>query len=97
MLKKIGKTKAKREDEERFASLTGKYRFLERGEDMKPYIAREMAVIRRLVPTGGQLHFKVEYTGSLSKDDFRVICTHGIKCTGCTVSLPYVNVFTDFM
>lgn len=97
MLRKIGKTKAQIDDSARFVELSGCYRFVERGDDLEPYVSRGIALIRRLVPTAGQLHFKVEFDGGLSADDFRIICTHGIRHTGCSVSLPYINVFTNYM
>ena len=97
MLRKIGKKKAEIDSNARFAELAGRYRFIERGDDREPYVARGIALIRRLVPTSGQLHFKVEFDGGLQPDDFKTICTHGIKNTGCSVNMPYVNVFTNFM
>lgn len=97
MLRKIGKTKAVSDDETRFAALTGKYRFIERGERVEEYSKQGIAVIRRLVPTSGQLHFKVEFTADLNPEDFRIICTHGIKHTGASVNMPYVNVFTNYI
>ena len=97
MLRKIGKTKAVSDDEARFAALTGRYRFIERGESVEEYSKQGIAVIRRLVPTSGQLHFKIEFTADLKPDDFRVICTHGIKNTGSSVSMPYVNVLTNYV
>lgn len=85
------------ENRKELAKLKGKYRFVERGEDYMDVIAdnTDKAVIRRLLPTTGQLHFRVVWNApKLTDEQLALICDRGDLRHGYSTGGDYINVFT---
>lgn len=86
------------ENKEELAKLEGRYVFVERGQEPWAVVAanKDKTVIRRLMPTAGQLHFKIEWNGAhLTADELALVCDNGNLCFGYSRGGEYINVFTD--